>query len=398
MFRHLPTHPGDPILSLYAQYLEDRRPDKANLGIGMYFDNQGQLPVLDAVLRAERRLAERSEPRPYLPVEGLSAFQHAVQDLLFGAQHSAVAQGRIATVQTVGSCGGLRLGADFLRAAFPGTKVWISDPSWENHHSLFEAAGFTVGRYRYFDPVRNTLDFDGMCDHLARLPARSVVLLHGCCHNPTGADPSPEQWRELTAIIAQGGLIPFVDLAYQGYGDGLDADAAPIRALSDANLSFLVANSFSKNMGLYGERCGALSVVCANAAQAELVMGQLRASVRQNYSSPPRHAGLLVAEILGNPMLRAQWMHEVAQMRERMVAMRQALYSALSQRIPERDFSFLLRQRGMFSLMGLTAAQVDHVRKAHAIYLVHSGRLCIAGLTTVNVEPVAAALAGVLRG
>ncbi len=398
MFQHLPTHPGDPILALYVQYLEDSRPHKVNLGIGMYFDGQGQLPVPGIVLQAERRLAERAEPRPYLPMEGLPAFRHAVQHLLFGARHCAVEQGRVATVQTVGSCGGLRLGADFLRTAFPSTQVWISAPSWDNHQSLFAAAGLAVGRYPYLDAGRNALDFDALCAHLDRLPARSVVLLHGCCHNPTGADPSSTQWRHLIAVLARRHLIPFVDLAYQGYGEGLDGDVAPLRAMADAGLCVLVANSFSKNMGLYGERCGALSVVCPDAAQAALVLGQLQAHVRQNYSSPPRHAGLLVAQILGDPALRAQWEQEVAQMRERMVAMRRALHAALAQRMPERDFDFVLRQRGMFSLMGLTAPQVDTLREQHAIYLVRSGRLCVAGLTSANVDPVAHALAAVLRG
>ncbi|MCK9513186.1 MAG: aspartate/tyrosine/aromatic aminotransferase [Pigmentiphaga sp.] len=396
MFTHLSEYPGDPILTLNENYLKDSRPNKVNLSIGIYFDENGDLPLMEAVRAAEHRLVSRLGAKPYQPMEGVAAYTRAVQELLFGADHAALAARRVATVQTVGSCGALRLGADFLRLAFPDSQVWVSDPTWENHSSILRSAGMTVNQYPYYDSEQGGIRFGDMLSALEAVPAQSVVLLHACCHNPTGEDLSEAQWQSLIELMVRRRLIPFLDLAYQGFGDGLEADAAPIRALADTGLSFLVANSFSKNMGVYGERGGALSIVCPDTAQAERVLGQLKSCVRQSYSNPPMHAALLVSEVLGTPELRTMWAEEVEQMRLRILAMRHALHDALKARLPERDFSYVLRQRGMFSYTGLSQAQVNELLERHAIYLVRSGRLCIPGLNPGNVGVVAEAMAAVL--
>ena len=396
MFTHLSEYPGDPILTLNENYLKDARPNKVNLSIGIYFDENGDLPLMGAVRTAEQRLVSRLSAKPYQPMEGSAAYTRAVQHLLFGIDHPALAARRVATIQTVGSCGALRLGADFLRIAFPDSQVWVSDPTWENHNSILRSAGMTVHSYPYFDAGQGGIRFGDMLSTLEALPPQSVVLLHACCHNPTGEDLSEAQWQTLIELLVRRRLIPFLDLAYQGFGDGLEADAAPIRALADSGLSFLAANSFSKNMGVYGERGGALSIVCPDAAQADRVLGQLKSCVRQSYSNPPLHAALLVSEVLSTPELRAQWAEEVEQMRQRILTMRQALHAALVARLPGHDFSYVLRQRGMFSYTGLSQAQVNELLERHAIYLVRSGRLCIPGLNPGNVEVVAEAMAAVL--
>lgn len=396
MFEHVEPYPGDPILGLNEQFQKDPRPHKINLSIGIYFDDAGRIPVLDAVRRAEAALAAEVGPKPYLPIEGDAECRMAVQRLLFGAGHEAVAAARIATIQSVGSSGGLKVGADFIKRQFPASEVWVSDPTWDNHRAMFEGAGLVVHTYPYYDARSGGLDFDAMHAALARLAPRSVVLLHACCHNPSGVDPSREQWRHLVALLREREVLPFLDLAYQGYGEGIDEDAFAVRALADAGVSFFVVNSFSKSMSLYGERCGALSVVCPDARQAELVLGQLKFTVRRNYSSPPIHSGRLVARVLDDPQLRASWERDVAAMRERILAMRVALHRVLGERIPGRDFDYFLRQRGMFSYTGLGAAQVDRLRDEHAVYLVRSGRLCVAGLNTHNVEATAEAMAAVM--
>jgi aromatic-amino-acid transaminase len=396
MFQHLEPYAGDPILSLNEAFQADPRAHKVNLSIGIYFDDEGRIPVLDCVRRAEAQLLEASGPKPYLPMEGSGPMRRAVQALLFGPSHEAVTSGRVATLQTVGSSGGLKVGADFLRRWFPGSAVWVSDPTWDNHRAVFEGAGLNVHTYPYYDATTGGLAFEAMCEALDRLPPRSVVLLHACCHNPTGVDLSAAQWQTLIPLLRRRELIPYLDLAYQGYGDGIEEDAYAVRAFADAGMHFFVANSFSKSMSLYGERAGALSVVCADAAEADLVLGQMKATVRRNYSSPGIHAAGVVARVLTDPALRASWEADVRAMRERIAQMRVALHEVISARVPGRDFGYFLSQRGMFSYTGLSAAQVDRLREAHAVYLVRSGRMCVAGLNHGNVHRAAQAMAAVL--
>jgi aromatic-amino-acid transaminase len=396
MFQHVEPYPGDPILSLNESFQKDPRSDKVNLSIGIYFDDEGRIPVLESVRQAEASLLTHSGPKPYLPMEGAPAMRTAVQALLFGADHEAVRAGRVATLQSVGSSGGLKVGADFIARYFPGSAVWVSDPTWDNHRAMFEGAGLTVHTYPYYDPATGGLKFEAMLEALKALPARSVVLLHACCHNPTGVDLSRAQWQALIPVLRERELLPYLDLAYQGFGDGIEEDAWAVRALAEAGLSFFVANSFSKSMSVYGERCGALSVVCPNAEQAINVLGQLKATVRRNYSSPPIHAGQLVALVLGEPALRTLWEGELAAMRARILAMRKQLHASLAAKLPGRDFGYLLSQRGMFSYTGLSAEQVDRLREVHGVYLVRSGRMCVAGLNTSNVEAVAQAFAAVM--
>jgi aromatic-amino-acid transaminase len=396
MFEHVEPYGGDPILSLNEAFQHDPRPNKVNVSIGIYFDDAGNIPVLQCVRDAEAQLLVEGAAKPYLPIEGAAACRSAVQKLLFGAEHEAVVSGRIATLQTVGSSGGLKVGADFLKRWFPRSALWVSDPTWDNHRAVFEGAGLTVNTYPYYDATTGGLRFDAMLDTLSGLPEGSVVLLHACCHNPTGVDLTREQWQRLVPVLQTRKLLPYLDLAYQGYGDGIEEDAYAARLLADEGLSFFIANSFSKSMSLYGERAGALSVVCPNAGEAELVLGQMKATVRRNYSSPPIHAGMVVAKVLGDPALRARWETDVAAMRQRIVAMRRRVHDVLKAKLPQRDFGYFLTQRGMFSYTGLTAAQVDRLREEHAVYLVRSGRMCVAGLNTHNVEIAARAMAEVL--
>ncbi len=396
MFHHLDAYAGDPILSLNEDFQRDPRPHKVNLSIGIYFDDQGRIPVLDSVRQAEAQMLAESGPKSYLPIEGAAAARSGVQALLFGANHEAVTSGRIATLQTVGSSGGLKVGADFLKRWFPDSQVWVSDPTWDNHRAMFEGAGLPVHSYPYYDAATGGLRFEAMLDTLRGLPARSVVLLHACCHNPTGVDLSREQWQALVPVLRERELLPYLDLAYQGYGDGIDDDAFAPRLLADAGLHFFIANSFSKSMSVYGERCGALSVVCADAAEAALVLGQMKATVRRNYSSPGIHAAGIVARVLADPALRRSWEADVAAMRERILAMRQRLHAVLSAKRPGRDLGYFLSQRGMFSYTGMSAAQVDRLRDEFGVYLIRSGRICVAGLNSGNVERAAQAMAAVM--
>jgi aromatic-amino-acid transaminase len=395
-FQHLDAYAGDPILSLNEAFQRDPRADKVNLSIGIYFDDAGRIPVLDCVRQAEAQMLAESAPKPYLPIEGSAAARSAVQALLFGAGHEAVTSGRIATLQTIGSSGGLKVGADFLKRWFPNSAVWVSDPTWDNHRAMFEGAGLAVYTYPYYDPATGGLRFDDMLATLATLPAGSVVLLHACCHNPTGVDLTPAQWQQLIPVLRERELLPYLDIAYQGYGDGIEQDAFAIRALAAAGLRFFVANSFSKSMSVYGERAGALSVVCGSREEAELVLGQMKATVRRNYSSPPIHAAGIVSRVLGDPALRAAWESDVAAMRERILAMRRSLHGVLSAKRPGRDFGYFLSQRGMFSYTGLSGEQVDRLREEFGVYLVRSGRICVAGLNSGNVERTAVAMAAVL--
>jgi aromatic-amino-acid transaminase len=395
-FGHLESYQGDPILSLNEAFQKDPRAHKVNLSIGIYFDDDGCIPVLASVREAEAQMLAAGGVKSYLPMAGDVAMRTAVQALLFGARSPALAQRRVATVQTVGSSGGLKVGADFIKRWLPRSAVWVSDPTWDNHRAMFEGAGVAVHSYPYYDSASGGLMFDAMCEVLRTLPAESIVLLHACCHNPTGVDLTREQWRSLAPLLAERRLLPCLDLAYQGYGDGIEADAFALRLLAEQGSSFIVANSFSKSMSVYGERAGALSFVCADEAEAGLVLGQLQATIRRNYSSPPLHAAGIVARVLGDATLRALWEGEVAAMRERILAMRRSLHAVLTARLPGRDFGYFLTQRGMFSYTGLSATQVDRLRENHAVYLVRSGRMCVAGLSTGNVERVAAAMAAVI--
>jgi aromatic-amino-acid transaminase len=398
MFEHIPPFAGDPILSLNEDFQKDPRPHKINLSIGIYFDDAGRIPVMDSVRRAEAMVVAKGGPKPYLPIEGAANFRTVVQHLLFGAGHEAVTSGRVATIQSVGSSGGLKVGADFLATYFKGSQVWVSDPTWDNHRSMFEGAGLTVNTYPYYDPATGGLKFDAMLATLRGLPAKSIVLLHACCHNPTGVDLTRAQWDQLIPVLRDGQLIPYLDLAYQGFGDGIEQDAHAARALASAGVSFFIANSFSKSMSVYGERCGALSVVCPNAHEAALVLGQMKFTVRRNYSSPPIHGGQIVATVLTDLGLRQSWEAELGAMRERILAMRAKLHAVLAAKVPGRDFGYFLSQRGMFSYTGMTTAQVDTLREVHGVYMVRSGRICVAGLNSGNVEATAVAMAAVLAG
>ena len=398
MFEHVEPFAGDPILALVEVFNADPRPHKVNLSIGIYFDEQGRIPVLRSVQLAEARVVAAGGPKPYLPIEGAANYRAAVQRLLFGADNEVLRSQRVATIQSVGSSGGLKVGADFIKRWFPHSEVWVSDPTWDNHRSMFEGAGIKVHSYPYYDAQGGGVRFAAMLDALERAPERSIVLLHACCHNPTGVDLSRAQWDELIPLLQQRGLIAYLDLAYQGFGDGIEQDAYAVRALAASGASFFIANSFSKSMSVYGERCGALSVVCADAQQADNVLGQLKFTVRRNYSSPPIHGGQIVAHVLADADLRPMWEAELAAMRERILAMRQTLHRVISAKVPGRDFGYFLTQRGMFSYTGLSAAQVDRLRDDYAVYLVRSGRICLAGLNDGNVERAAQAMAEVMAG
>ena len=398
MFQHITPYAGDPIFALVDAYNADPRPQKVNLSIGIYFDEQGRLPVLESVKAAEAQILAADGPKPYLAMEGAADARREVQKLLLGADHPAIAAGRVATLQTVGSSGGLKVGADFIKTWLPESQVWVSDPTWDNHRSMFEGSGFKVNTYPYYDAATGGVRFEAMLDTLRGLPPRSVVLLHACCHNPTGVDLTAAQWDALIPVLRERELLPYLDLAYQGFGDGIAEDAYAVRAMADAGITYFIANSFSKSMSVYGERCGALSAVCADKAEADLVMGQLRFTVRRIYSSPPMHSAQIVARVLGDAKLRAMWEGELAQMRERIARMRRALHDRLVARVPGRDFGYFLTQRGMFSYTGLSAAQVDRLREEHAVYLIRSGRICVAGLNEANVERTAEAMATVIGG
>ena len=396
MFMHVEPYAGDPILSLNEDFGKDPRPNKINLSIGIYFDDAGNIPMLPSVRAAELKVVAAAGARPYLPMEGAANFRKAVQQLLFGADHPALADGRVTTIQTVGSSGGLKVGADFIKRYFPDSVVLVSDPTWDNHRAVFEGAGLSVATYPYYDAATGGLRFDAMLAALNQAARHSIVLLHACCHNPTGVDLTPAQWQQLVPVLQQRELIPFIDLAYQGYADSIEEEAYGIRLLGQSGISFFAANSFSKSMGLYGERCGALSVVCPDAAQAVNVLGQLKANVRRNYSNPPQHGSQLVATVLTDPELRPVWEAEVVGMRQRIQGMRQQLHDVLAAKLPGRDFSYFLTQRGMFSYTGLSPEQCERLKTEFGVYILRSGRVCIAGLNTGNVEATAYAIAAVL--
>ncbi|HDV4629018.1 TPA: aromatic amino acid transaminase [Escherichia coli] len=397
MFQKVDAYAGDPILTLMERFKEDPRSDKVNLSIGLYYNEDGIIPQLKAVADAEARLnAQPHGASLYLPMEGLNSYRHAIAPLLFGADHPVLQQQRVATIQTLGGSGALKVGADFLKRYFPESSVWVSDPTWENHVAIFAGAGFEVSTYPWYDEATNGVRFNDLLATLKTLPARSIVLLHPCCHNPTGADLTNEQWDAVIEILKARELIPFLDIAYQGFGAGMEEDAYAIRAIASAGLPALVSNSFSKIFSLYGERVGGLSVLCEDAEAAGRVLGQLKATVRRNYSSPPNFGAQVVAAVLNDEALKASWLVEVEEMRTRILVMRQELVKVLSTEMPERNFDYLLNQRGMFSYTGLSAAQVDQLREEFGVYLIASGRMCVAGLNTQNVHRVAKAFAAVM--
>lgn len=398
MFASVELAPRDPILGLTEAYVADSRPGKVNLGVGVYYDDNGKVPLLEAVRSAEKQRVDGASPRAYLPIEGYAAYNQAVQKLLFGADSPLLADGRVASFEALGGTGGLRIGADFLRRLLPSAEVWISDPSWENHRALFEAAGFKVNAYPYYDAASHGVQFAAMMACLNGLAPGSVVVLHACCHNPTGVDLDEQQWHEVVATVKARKLVAFLDMAYQGFGDGIDADALALRTFAASGLSFLVSSSFSKSFSLYGERVGALSVVTQNKDETTRVVSQVKRVIRTNYSNPPTHGAAVVAAVLSNPELRATWERDLAAMRDRIRAMRVGLVDRLKARGVTRDFSFVVRQRGMFSYSGLSKEQVDRLREEHAIYAIGTGRICLAALNNTNIDRVADAIAAVLKG
>ncbi len=397
MFDALPLAPPDAILGLGEAFKKDPNPKKINLSVGVYKDAAGETPILASVKDAERQLLEKEKSKGYLSIEGLAEYGSRVQELLFGVGHEILTSGRAVTAQTPGGTGALRVAADLLRKHFPTAKVWMSKPTWANHPAIFAAAGQQVETYSYIDAAGQGLDFPAMLAALKQIPAGDIVLLHACCHNPTGIDPTPEQWREISAVLAERKLLPLIDFAYQGFGEGLAEDAAGLRELAKVNSELLVCSSFSKNFGLYGERVGALTLVAGSADAAQKALSQVRVSIRTNYSNPPIHGGAIVAAILGDPKLRQQWDQEVAAMRSRIQQMRKLFVETMQAKAPQRDFSFIARQRGMFSFSGLSNLQVDELRTKHAIYVVgNGGRINVAGMTANNMSALCDAIAAVL--
>jgi aromatic-amino-acid transaminase len=396
LFGAVQLAPRDPILGITEAFNADANPRKVNLGVGVSCNDEGKVPLLECVKRAEREITDRAAPRVYLPIDGLPAYDKAVQQLLLGADSQLIALGRAVTIQALGGTGGLKVGADFLRKFSPAAKVCISDPSWENHRALFEAAGFAVGTYAYYDPSTHGLAFDAMRSSLQTMDPGTIVVLHACCHNPTGVDPTPEQWDQILALVRARGLVPFLDLAYQGFGAGTDADAVVVRKFAATPGPLFVSNSFSKSFSLYGERVGALTVVAADRDEAARVLSQLKRVVRANYSNPPTFGGQIVALVLTRPELREIWEVELGGMRERIREMRELLVKKLASRAPGQDFDFVRRQRGMFSYSGLSKTQVHRLRDEFSIYAIDTGRICVAALNSKNIEYVADAIASVL--
>lgn len=389
--------PRDPILGLTELYNADTNSAKVNLGVGVYYDDAGKVPLLECVRRAEQQLVASAKPRAYLPIDGLPAYARAIQELLLGMDSQVIAQGRIVTMQTPGGTGALKVGADFLMRISPEAQVWISDPSWENHRGIFESAGFTVNSYAYYDASSHGVNFEAMTRQLGELPAGSIVLLHACCHNPTGVDLSADQWTEIARIVNEQDLIPFLDIAYQGFGEGIDQDAYAVRLFADAMTPVFIANSFSKSFSLYGERIGGLSVITQDANESARILSQLKRVVRTNYSNPPSHGGMIVTTVLGDDELRTLWTNELAAMRDRIRQMRESLSSKISQRAPATDFSFITGQRGMFSYSGLNREQVRRLREEFSVYAIDSGRICVAALNSRNIDYVTDAIAAVIK-
>ena len=396
LFAAIEMAPRDPILGITEAFNADQHPEKTNLGVGVYYDDNGKVPLLACVQKAETLLMEKLAPRTYLPIEGLAVYDKAVQELVFGANSEVVTSKRAITAQAIGGTGALKLGADFLKRFSPNAQVFISDPSWENHRALFESAGFVVNNYPYYDTTTKGVNFDGMLASLQSMPAGSIVLLHACCHNPTGADLTDQQWAQVIQVVSERGLVPFLDMAYQGFGDGINEDGKVVGMFAAAGGPLFVSNSFSKSFSLYGERVGALSIVAANSEEAARLMSQLKRVIRTNYSNPPMHGGQVVAMALATPELRKLWEEELAGMRVRIKAMRQALVDKLKAKAPQHNFDFVIQQRGMFSYSGLTKAQVERLKTEFSIYAVDTGRICVAALNSRNIDRVVDAIAKVL--
>ncbi len=398
IFSAVEMAPRDPILGLNEAFNADARTTKVNLGVGVYFDDNGKIPLLEAVKVAEKARLESMPSRGYQPIDGLAAYNQAVQAMLFGKESPLLAEGKVITAQALGGTGALKVGADYLKRLLPGASVYISDPSWENHRALFESAGFQVNTYAYYDAATRGVNFAGMKASLEAAPAGSIIVLHACCHNPTGADLSDAQWDEVVSACRSRGLVPFLDMAYQGFADGIDADAVAVRAFSASGLQFFVSSSFSKSFSLYGERVGALTIVTASKEEAGRVLSQVKRVIRTNYSNPPIHGGAVVAAVLNSPELRQMWEDELAGMRDRIRAMRTSLVEQLKAAGVAQDFSFVIKQRGMFSYTGLSAEQVEKLKADFGIYAVSTGRICLAALNTKNIGYVAKAIAQVLKG
>ncbi len=395
LFTNVEMAPRDPILGLNEQFGSDPNPNKVNLGVGVYYDENGKLPLLKCVSAAEQAMAEAAKPRGYLPIDGIAAYDAAVQSLVFGADSDVVKSKRVATVQAIGGTGGLKVGADFLKQVNGNAQVLISAPSWENHRALFTRAGFDVAEYPYYDATTRGIDFGAMRSALQMAPAGTIVVLHACCHNPTGYDLTSAQWDEVVAIVKARNLVPFLDMAYQGFGQGIVEDGAAVAKFVAGGMDLFIATSFSKSFSLYGERVGALSVVCKSAEEASRVLSQLKIVIRTNYSNPPTHGAQIVATVLATPALRAQWEEELAGMRVRIKAMRTALVDKLAAAGVKQDMGFIARQQGMFSYSGLNAAQMQRLRSEFGIYGVDSGRICVAALNAKNIDAVVAAIAKV---
>ena len=396
LFESVELAPRDPILGLNEQYNADTRTGKVNLGVGVYYDDEGRIPLLKAVRQAEVARIEAQAARGYLPIEGIAGYNKGAQTLLFGQGSPLIASGRVLTAQALGGTGALKIGADFLKQLLPNSKVHISNPSWENHRALFERAGFPVEVYPYYDAATHGLDFPAMLAAFKTLPEQSIVVLHACSHNPTGVDPTFEQWQQIVQVIKENNLVPFLDIAYQGFGEGIEEDASVVRLFAEYDLTMLISSSFSKSFSLYGERVGALTLVSSSQEESGRVLSQLKRVIRTNYSNPPTHGGTVVSTVLNTPELYTLWSTELAGMRERIRTMRIQLVEKLKAHGVTQDFDFVLAQRGMFSYSGLTAAQVDRLRDEHGVYAVGTGRICVAALNNRNIDYVAQSIAKVL--
>ncbi|WKV85538.1 aspartate/tyrosine/aromatic aminotransferase [Pseudomonas sp. B24_DOA] len=396
LFSAVEMAPRDPILGLNEAFNADTRTTKVNLGVGVYCNEEGRIPLLRAVIEAETIRVAQHASRGYLPIDGIAAYDQAVQKLLFGNDSPLISAGRVITTQAVGGTGALKIGADFLKQLLPNAVVAISDPSWENHRALFETAGFPVQNYRYYDAATHDVNRAGMLDDLNALPDGSIVILHACCHNPTGVDLTPADWNKVLEMVKAKGHVPFLDMAYQGFGDGIDEDAAAVRLFAESGLTFFVSSSFSKSFSLYGERVGALSIISESKEESARVLSQVKRVIRTNYSNPPTHGASIVAAVLNSPELRAQWEAELAEMRLRIRGMREQMVALLAEKAPGRDFSFVGRQRGMFSYSGLTTEQVHRLRNEFGIYALDTGRICVAALNQSNIKAVTDAIVQVI--
>lgn len=396
LFTAVEMAPRDPILGLNDQFAADSNPNKVNLGVGVYFDDNGKLPLLQCVQAAEKAMMDKPTPRGYLPIDGIAAYDNGVKALVFGADSDVVKSGRVSTVQAIGGTGGLKIGADFLKKINPAAKVLISDPSWENHRAIFQNAGFEVGTYKYYDAANRAINFEGMIADLSAAAPGTVVVLHACCHNPTGYDITAAQWDKVIEVVKAKGLVAFLDMAYQGFGHGIAEDGAVIGKFVAAGLNIFVSTSFSKSFSLYGERVGALSVVANDKEEAARVLSQLKIVIRTNYSNPPTHGGAVVAAVLNSPELRAQWEAELGEMRVRIKAMRQKLVDGLKAAGVTQDMSFITTQIGMFSYSGLSKDQMVRLRSEFGVYGTDTGRMCVAALNSKNIDYVCKAIAAVI--